>query len=99
VYSVRTGLEHRNGWNNYLVAKYVDEQCISVSCNRAAGPRNATDKLLVVDLISRYQLNDKLEAYLKIENLLDEQEIVSRNPDGARPNKARTASIGLAYQF
>ncbi|MGJ8690396.1 MAG: TonB-dependent receptor family protein [Gammaproteobacteria bacterium] len=99
LYSVRAGLEHQNGWNNYIVAKYVDEQCVSVSCNRAAGPRNTTDTLLVIDLISRYQLNDKIEAFLKIENLLDEQEIVSRNPDGARPNKARTASIGLAYQF
>lgn len=99
VYSIRTGLEHSNGWNNYLVVKYVDEQCVSISCNRAAGPRNSTDTSLVIDLISRYQLNEKLEAFLKIENLFDDQDIVSRNPDGARPNKARTASIGLAYQF
>lgn len=99
VYSIRTGFEHRNGWNNYLVAKYIDEQCVSVSCNRSASPRKSTDKLLVIDWISRYQLNEKLEAYLKVENLLDEQEIVSRNPDGARPNKPRTAAIGLAYRF
>ncbi len=98
-YSLRTGFEHRSGWNNYLVAKYVDEQCVSVSCNRTTAAQATTDELLVIDLISRYQLNDKLEGFLKVENLLDEQEIVSRNPDGARPNKARTASIGLAYQF
>ncbi len=98
-YSVRTGFEHRNGWNNYLVAKYVDEQCVSVACNRATGAQKATDNLLVIDWISRYQLNGQLEAFLKLENLLDDQEIVSRNPDGARPNKARTASIGIAYQF
>ena len=98
-YSIRTGIEHNSGWNNYLVAKYVDEQCVSVGCNRATGAQKATDNLLVIDWISRYQLNEQLEAFLKLENLLDDQEIVSRNPDGARPNKARTASIGIAYQF
>ena len=97
--SVRTGFEHRSGWNNYIVAKFIDEQCVSVSCNRATGPRSTTDALFVVDLISRYSFTDKLETFLKLENVLDQQEIVSRDPDGARPNKPRTASLGLNYRF
>ncbi|MDT8428436.1 MAG: TonB-dependent receptor [Pseudomonadales bacterium] len=99
VYSIRTGLEHDSGWNNYLVAKYVDEQCSRVGCNRDTSGFAATDSVLVFDLISRYTLRDNLEIFLKIENLFDEQEIVSRDPDGARPNKPRTGSLGLAYSF
>lgn len=99
LFSVRTGLEHSSGWNNYIVAKFIDEQCVSVSCNRATGARSSTDALFVMDLISRYSVTEKLEAFLKFENLLDQQEIVSRDPDGARPNKPRTASLGLNYRF
>lgn len=99
VISVRTGLEHSSGWNNYLVAKFIDEQCVSVSCNRTNTARSTTDSLFVMDLISRYSVSEKLEAFLKFENILDEQKIVSRDPDGARPNKPRTAIIGLHYRF
>ena len=37
--------------------------------------------------------------FMKVENLFDEQAIVSRQPDGARPNKPRTASVGVEYRF
>lgn len=99
LFSLRSGLEHSSGWNNYLVAKFIDDQCVSVSCNRATGARSTTDSLFVMDLISRYSITEKLQAFLKVENLLDEQQIVSRDPDGARPNKPRTASLGLNYRF
>ncbi|MDX1492115.1 MAG: TonB-dependent receptor [Pseudohongiellaceae bacterium] len=99
VFSIRTGLEHRSGWNNYIVAKYIDEQCVSVSCNRSASPYAETESLFVVDLISRYPVSENIDTYLKVENLFDEQAIISRNPDGARPNKARTASLGVEVRF
>ncbi len=99
LFSLRSGLEHSSGWNNYLVAKFIDDQCVSVSCNRATGARSTTDSLFVMDLISRYSITEKLQAFLKVENLFDEQQIVSRDPDGARPNKPRTASLGLNYRF
>jgi Fe(3+) dicitrate transport protein len=38
-------------------------------------------------------------VFLKVENLFDERDIVSRQPDGARPNKPRTASLGVEYRF
>lgn len=99
VFSVRTGLEHTSGWKNYLVVKFIDEQCVNIACNRGVGSRTNTDSLLVMDLISRYSVSENLEAFLKFENLLDQQEIVSRDPDGARPNKPRTGSVGLNYRF
>ena len=35
----------------------------------------------------------------KIENLFDTQKIVSRNPDGARPNKPLSLTVGMNVYF
>ena len=34
-----------------------------------------------------------------VENITDEADIVARQPKGARPNKARTATLGVRYTF
>ncbi|MFT7287358.1 MAG: Fe(3+) dicitrate transport protein [Halieaceae bacterium] len=97
--SLRVGLESDFGWDNYAVAKFVDEMCVDVGCNQGDDPLQRTESLLVLDLISRYSLNDQAVLFLKFENLLNERAIVSRQPDGARPNKPRTASVGLQWSF
>lgn len=97
-FSLRLGLLADNGWSNFAVAKYVDELCMSVGCEGGAA-RDQTEDLFVLDYISRYALNDGAVVFLKVENLLDERAIVSRQPDGARPNKPRTASVGVEWQF
>ncbi len=99
VYSLRAGLELDNNWNNYLVAKYVDETCSRISCNRIAGSVARTESLLVLDWISRLSVSENIELFLKVENMFDEQQIISRDPDGARPNKPRTASLGVQILF
>lgn len=96
---LRVGLENQNGWNNYAIAKYIDEMCVSVGCNRTSGRFEETESLFVIDLISRYALNSKAVIFLKVDNLFDKQSIVSWVPDGARPNKPRTAYVGLEYNF
>ncbi len=98
-FSARVGVEHSSGWNNYAVAKYVDEMCVAVGCNRSSSPQAKTDALLVVDYISRYSLNKNAEVYFKAENLFDEQKIVARTPDGARPNKPRSVMLGMKVGF
>jgi Fe(3+) dicitrate transport protein len=97
--SLRLGLETALGWNNYAVAKYIDKMCMNVGCNRIDDRFERSEDLFVVDLISRYALNQDAVVFLKVENLFDEQAIVSRQPDGARPNKPRTASVGLEWTF
>ena len=97
--SLRIGLETAMNWNNYAVIKYMDETCVSIGCNRGNNAFNRTDDLLVTDLISRYVLSDDAVVFVKFENVFDERSIVSRQPEGARPNKPRTASVGLQYQF
>jgi Fe(3+) dicitrate transport protein len=99
VFSLRVGFEHQSGWNNYIVAKYIDEMCSVAGCNRTAGNYKKTEKLFVMDYISRYQLTPDVEVFLKTENIFDQQRIVSRNPDGARPNRPRTTLVGIQYDF
>jgi len=50
-------------------------------------------------LAASYELGRMGNVYFKLDNLLDDQEIVSRRPYGARPSKPRTAVIGYQYSF
>jgi len=99
VFSLRAGFEHQSGWNNYIVAKYIDEMCSVAGCNRTGDSYEETEELFVMDFISRYQLSQDVEVFLKTENIFDQQRIVSRNPDGARPNRPRTTLVGIQYDF
>ena len=98
-FSLRVGLVSPGGWDNYAVAKYIDEQCVSIGCNTSSSAFSKTEDLWVVDVISRYELATDLVVFAKVENVLDEQVIISRQPDGARPNKPRTAGAGLEWRF
>jgi len=98
-FSARIGLEHPSGWNNYAVAKYIDEMCMAAGCNNTATRFDESESLLVVDYISQYPLSRDTDVFLRVENLFDEQKIVSRLPDGARPNKPQTFSVGLRHRF
>lgn len=98
-FSLRLGLQSASGWDNYAVAKYVDKMCMNVGCNSSSAAFDESEDLFVLDYISRYALSDAGVVYLKVENVLDERAIVSRQPDGARPNKPRTASVGIEWSF
>ncbi len=98
-FSLRLGLETAIGWNNYVVAKYTDEMCMRVGCNKGGTRYDRSEDLFVLDFISRYAVTERAVAYVKVENVFDEEAIVSRQPDGARPNKPRTASVGVEWSF
>ncbi|MGM0633848.1 MAG: TonB-dependent receptor family protein [Pseudomonadota bacterium] len=99
LFSLRLGLESGMGWDNHLVAKYMDTTCVSTGCNRDDDRFGETESLFVTDLISRYSLNEQATVFLRVENLFDEQVIIGRAPHGGRPNKPRTASIGFQYDL
>ena len=90
-----------SGWDTYLNASYTDETCINYSCDRAGVDDRflTTNDLLVFDLSASYPLNPKTRVYAKVDNLLDDQEIISRKPYGARANKPRTVYFGLQVSF
>lgn len=97
--SLRLGLEHDNGWNNYAVAKYISTTCSKTGCNSAGIPFDETEALFVMDMTSHYPLTDDINLVVKAENIFNTQKIVSRSPDGARPNKPFTFLAGLKHAF
>lgn len=99
MFSLRAGLEHASGWDNYAIVKFIDEQCVSNGCEKTSTELDETESLTVVDFVSRYPLREETNVFLRVENLFDEQRIVSRLPNGARPNKPMTVSVGLTHKF
>ncbi len=82
-------------WAAYLNANYVDDVCVRASC----GAFEKTDDTLVLDLSGRYDINQTFSLFARVENLTEEEDLMGRQPYGARPNKDRTAAIGVRASF
>lgn len=93
-YRISLGWE-QNNWAAYLSGNYIDEVCVRASC--AAFEK--TDDSFTVDLSANYRMSDSLMFFARIENLTSEEDIMGRQPYGARPNKDRTSSVGLRWNF
>ncbi|MDO6746160.1 TonB-dependent receptor family protein [Gilvimarinus sp. 1_MG-2023] len=65
----------------------------------ALEPDYAVDSLMTIDLSAHYQLNEAWRLELVVENITDEQQIVSRRPFGARSNAPRLVQAGVSVQF
>ena len=101
VVALSLGVVHPSGWDSYLNASYIDETCSTTTCDRAGVDDHflLTDDLFLVDWTAGYRLFEGLRVYAKVNNLFDEQVIVSRKPDGARANMPRTAYLGADWSF
>ena len=98
-FSLRLGAEIGARWDSYAVVKYTDSMCVEIGCNRDGSPFAKTEGFFSVDVGARYAVTDRLSAFAKLENALDKRAIVSRQPDGARPNKPMTALVGVEWIF
>jgi Fe(3+) dicitrate transport protein len=76
-------------------ASYVDSVCTRPAC----GAFESTDDSLTLDISAAYTVNGAVDVFARIENLTNEQDIMGRQPYGARPNKARTAALGVRMAF
>ena len=85
----------RDRWDLFLSANYVDAVCTRASC----GPFERTDSALVLDAHLDYRMTSSIEVFARVENLAREKAIMGRQPYGARPNKDRTASLGVRLNF
>lgn len=85
----------KNNFAAYLTGNYVDEVCVRASCNAF----EQTDDTFTVDLAANYQFSTALNFYARIENLTSEEDILGRQPYGARPNKDRTVTAGVRFNF
>lgn len=91
------GIEGKN-WNANLALKYTGKMRETAgSGDYVAG--NYTDALTTGDVSLSYLPFDEITLKLVVENLTDEQKVVSRRPFGARPNQPRTVKLGVDYHF
>ena len=58
-----------------------------------------TDSAFVVDLAAAYRLTEHFSLLARVQNLLDEEYIASRSPNGVRPGLDRMAMVGLQASF
>lgn len=86
---------HGDGWSANLSANFVDAVCVRASC----GAFEKTDELLAFDVAGRFRLNDRSALFVRVENLSNTEDIVGRHPYGARPNRSRTAAVGLEFDW
>ncbi len=82
-------------WGLFMSANYVDSVCTRASCRQF----ERTDRSFTLDVSANYALRTTLNLFARVENLTRQQGIAGRQPYGAKPNKDRTASIGLRLAF
>jgi Fe(3+) dicitrate transport protein len=76
------------------IATFIDSMCtVGTGCTEKT--YNQTN----FDLVANYEVNDDLSFYTRVDNITDEADIVARQPKGARPNRGRTALVGVRLSF
>ncbi len=90
-------------WDVNFIARYVDSmlEASGAATESVLLPLEGyqTKALTIVDFSASYYLGEWGKVYFKADNILDEQEIVSRRPYGARPGKAQQFFVGYQYSF
>ncbi|MBY5921117.1 TonB-dependent receptor family protein [Ferrimonas balearica] len=87
-----------NQWEANLLVRYQSEM-LEASGEGVTLSGVKTEAFTTLDLAASYDLGDWGEVYGKVDNLLDEEEIVSRRPYGARPNKPQQFVVGYRLGF
>lgn len=101
-----TGLEF-DQWGVEVSATYVDETYTTASNTSRPVDENGvpdarfgeTDRYFVVDVGASWELREGVTLVGGVQNLLDEEYLVSRHPHGPRPGKPRFAHIGLELSY
>jgi Fe(3+) dicitrate transport protein len=85
-------------WDINFIARYVGEM-LEASGEDVTLSGETTEAYVVVDFSASYFLGLYGKVYIKADNILDKQEIVSRRPYGARPSKPQQMFVGYQYSF
>lgn len=90
------GYRGAQGFAADLRTNWVDGTCTEATC----GQFEQVDSYYTVDLSTRYAFNDQTEVYANVINLADDtDDIVARQPYGARGQAPRTALVGISHSF
>ncbi|MBT6245353.1 MAG: ligand-gated channel, partial [Gammaproteobacteria bacterium] len=78
-------------WSHFINLNFQMGVCVRASC----GPFEKTENNTTLDLTSQLELNGATQIFFKIENALNAQRIVGRQPYGARTNRNKAATLGF----
>ncbi len=85
-------------WDAFIAASYQGEMRDQAGSENINSVQH-TDAYTTVDISGSWHVNDKWMLQLSVDNLTDEQAIVSWRPFGARPNKPRSVRARVKYSF
>ncbi|HIL35050.1 MAG TPA: TonB-dependent receptor [Nitrospiria bacterium] len=102
VISVGTGVETER-WGGFISGTYVDETFSSadnssLQVNGDGDPDarfGKTDSYFVADLTGFYRISEEVKLFGGVQNLFDEEYIVSRQPHGPRPGMPLFGYVGI----
>ncbi|MNT92993.1 hypothetical protein D3C72_2343680 [compost metagenome] len=90
------GYRNEQGFATDLRTSWYDSTCSFATCNTY----EKIDSYYTVDLATRYALDKQTEVYLNLLNLTNStDDIIARQPAGARGQMPRSAIVGVAYSF
>ena len=93
-----TGLSSER-WGDLTVgATFVDEMRETAGQGEPL-PGEVTDAFVVFDALASLRVTDEIAIYGKVENLLNQDYIVSRRPFGARPGRPRLVYGGVKIKI
>jgi Fe(3+) dicitrate transport protein len=85
-------------WSMNLSATYISrmrDQAGEGSFAKSEG----SDEVTVLDLAGHYDVLPALTLTGRVDNLLDDEYVVSRRPYGARPGKPAGVQVGITYRY
>ena len=104
--SLGTGIETKK-WGAFISGSYVSETY--TSANNVDVPVNGdgnpdarygkTDSYFITDVSAFYRMNEIVKLFGGVQNLLDEEYVVSRQPDGARGGLPQFVYAGIEMEF
>ncbi len=97
MFALNLGLNSGKLSTNFSLKKTAEMRIVAGSGD--ISDENATDDITIIDLGMRYALQDNITLSVGINNLMDDDGIVSRRPYGARPSMPRSFSLGVDYTF
>ncbi|WP_298444686.1 TonB-dependent receptor [uncultured Ferrimonas sp.] len=87
-----------NKWSLDLQGRYVSEMK-EASGSGVTLSGVETESLFTLDVAASWDFDSYGKIYGKVDNLLDEQQIVSRRPFGARPNRPQQLVLGYRVVY
>lgn len=94
--ALSAGFDTGNGWSGAATAYSFGGTCSVASCE--AGTK--VDSYNTLDLTLNREISEKIDLYLIMTNLADNEDIVARAPkNGARAQASRITLIGARFKF